>query len=915
MKVTFLMPPALKGKAPERIFGCNYGLFYQPNIFILYPASMLEEKGHKVVVLDCPLEKISWNGLKNYLKNDNSDMYIFYTVFLAEETDKHAAKLIRETVGNVPIVFMGPEPTSRPNDFTLDENTFVARGEAEYTIIDFVSNLKSRRFNKVQGLTWMNVGKIVHNPPRELIKDLDRLPFPDRRLIKKELYFNPKLQGRPSTVMLTSRNCYGRCIYCCHPDTVVDSSEGFKNIYDVKGTLVRTHTGEFQKINEKFVHNYEGEIIEITARRLKIPTKLTPNHEVFIWDKDKIIKKPAGELTTSDMLYFPRPLGGKNDIDIIRISDFIPKKIDLIKEIKLGLSNKLSEEKIKEIFELKKKGMPIKRIAEKLKINRNVIYTYTKWDKDNENLSHRAKNYTILLNKDGFIWYNMGKKKVRNDIKLTPELLRLFGYFIAEGSTSVNINRHNSINVTFSLNKSEREYAEEIKNTIKSSFNIKASETLQNNCLHISFSNSILGRFFENFGKEAKEKHIPDFLLKLPHEKLRYIIEGIIKGDGSKYNKNGFEIATSSRKLAYQIINIFLIEGIVPEFTIKKNKESKIGGRIIKEGILYRIRVSSENLNSKRTLFFERVKNGFAVDIKSIRRLQYKGLVYNFYIDKDNSYNVSFFAVSNCIPCSYMFAREIEHKRFFNCKPPVRVRSPKNIYEEFKLLKKQGYKAVAIIDDNFLGLKGQEERIIKLCELIKPLKMEWGCLGRADQLQNENIIKSMSAAGCVYVDIGAESFDQKVLDFVHKDLKVGDIFNAIFLLKKYGIDPKINILFGTSPYETEESIKWTVRMLKELNIEWVSFDVTIPHPNTEFYKIVKNNNWFATKSKDFEPVDVIREATVNFPNLNHDKLRELVKWAYREYYLRPQYIWKRLSKVRGFQDFKELVQTAWRLFF
>jgi radical SAM superfamily enzyme YgiQ (UPF0313 family)/ribosomal protein S8 len=842
-------------------------------------------------------------------------MYIFYTVFLAEETDKHAAKLIRETAGNVPIVFMGPEPTSRPNDFTLDENTFVARGEAEYTIIDFVSNLKSRRFNKVHGLTWMNDGEIVHNPPRELIKDLDRLPFPDRRLIKKELYYNPKLKGRPSTVMLTSRNCFGRCIYCCHPDTVVDSSEGFKNIGDVRGTLIRTHTGEFKGINEKFIRDYEGEMVEITARRLKLPTRLTPNHDVFIWDNGKIAKKPAGELTISDSLYFPMPSTSKNDIDIIRISDSIPKKIELSKEIKLGFSNKLGEEKIKEIAELKRKGMPIKRIAEKLKISRNVIYTYIKWDKDNEKLSHKFHNYINLLRKEGFIWYNMGKNKVKDDVQITPELLRLFGYYISEGSTSLNIKRHNSINVTFSLNKNEKEFAEDIKEAISSSFKLRTTTTIQDNCIHINVSNSVIGRFFENFGTDAKEKQIPEFLIHLPYKKLKHVIEGIINGDGSIYNKRGFEIATSSRKLAYQLINVFLAEGFVPEFSVRKNKQSNIRGRVIKEGILYRVRISSKELLPERTPFFKRVENGFAVNIKSIKRLHYKGPVYNFYVDKDNSYNANFFAVSNCIPCSYMFAREIENKRYFNAKPPVRVRSPKNIYEEFKLLKKQGYKAVAIIDDNFMGLKGQEERIKKICQFIRPLKMEWGCLARADQLQNEDIIKSMANAGCVYVDIGAESFDQKVLDFVHKDLKVGDIFNAIFLLKKHMIEPKINILFGTSPYETEESIRWTVKMLKELNIDWVSFDVTIPHPQTEFYKMVKQNRWFGTDSKDYTPVDPMRRATVDFPKLRHEKLESLVKWAYREYYLRPQYIWKRLSKIRNFQDFKELVQTARRLFF
>ena len=59
----------------------------------------------------------------------------------------------------------------------------------------------------------------------------------------------------------------------------------------------------------------------------------------------------------------------------------------------------------------------------------------------------------------------------------------------------------------------------------------------------------------------------------------------------------------------------------------------------------------------------------------------------------------------------------------------------------------------------------------------------------------------------------------------------------------------------------------------------------------------------------------MRRAIVDFPKLSHEKLEKLVKWAYHEYYLRPQYIWKKLSKIRSFQDIKELVQTARRLFF
>ena len=56
MKILFLTPPPLDGALPaERIFGCNYGIYAQPNIFILYPATILKNAGHEVVCLDFPV--------------------------------------------------------------------------------------------------------------------------------------------------------------------------------------------------------------------------------------------------------------------------------------------------------------------------------------------------------------------------------------------------------------------------------------------------------------------------------------------------------------------------------------------------------------------------------------------------------------------------------------------------------------------------------------------------------------------------------------------------------------------------------------------------------------------------------------------------------------------------------------------
>ena len=102
--VHFLIPPSIKGRNPDRIFGCNYGLFTQHNIFLLSAATVLKEAGFKVEVIDCIKEKLS---LKEVLKK-KADVYVFYSVFLSREIDWEAAEAI-ERKQNAAIVFLGPE--------------------------------------------------------------------------------------------------------------------------------------------------------------------------------------------------------------------------------------------------------------------------------------------------------------------------------------------------------------------------------------------------------------------------------------------------------------------------------------------------------------------------------------------------------------------------------------------------------------------------------------------------------------------------------------------------------------------------------------------------------------------------------------------------------------------------------------
>lgn len=129
----------------------------------------------------------------------------------------------------------GPHLTLMPDEsLKRKEVDFIARGEAEETIVEFVQALShdpSSRgeggvFAHIKGLSYRDAGgAIVHNPPRPLRQDLDAIPFPAYQLFKIERYTNlqPLTDGLDrhahTYTIVTSRGCPYQCTYCSKPIT------------------------------------------------------------------------------------------------------------------------------------------------------------------------------------------------------------------------------------------------------------------------------------------------------------------------------------------------------------------------------------------------------------------------------------------------------------------------------------------------------------------------------------------------------------------------------------------------------------------------------------------------------------------------------------------------------------------------
>lgn len=83
----------------------------------------------------------------------------------------------------------------------------VVRHEGEVTFPELVDVLgKGADIEKVKGIAYLRDGKVVHTPNRELVDNLDLLPFPARELLPMDKY--------AYGVLLSSRGCPFKCVYC-----------------------------------------------------------------------------------------------------------------------------------------------------------------------------------------------------------------------------------------------------------------------------------------------------------------------------------------------------------------------------------------------------------------------------------------------------------------------------------------------------------------------------------------------------------------------------------------------------------------------------------------------------------------------------------------------------------------------------
>ncbi|MEW5706307.1 MAG: radical SAM protein [Actinomycetota bacterium] len=268
---------------PEDIFSSRTASsqinYWQP-LGTLYVASCLKQAGHDVRFLNGAF--MTHAEILSEIETFKPEFVGIYSTAFGWPKAKNTASDIRKLNKQAFICAGGPYPIAMQEQCLLDEGAedidAIVTGEGELTVPEIIDNLEQEKsLLGVEGVIYRNKDGIIRNPPRPLITDLDSIPFPARELLgDKNLYIPPPAtyKRKPVAVMMTSRGCNRRCIYCFQFDKSRKAGIRYRSVENVLAEIELCLAQGFREIkflDDTFAADYDRAMSiaqEIKARKL-----------------------------------------------------------------------------------------------------------------------------------------------------------------------------------------------------------------------------------------------------------------------------------------------------------------------------------------------------------------------------------------------------------------------------------------------------------------------------------------------------------------------------------------------------------------------------------------------------------------------------------------------------------------------
>lgn len=151
-------------------------------------------------------------------------------------------------------------------------------------------------------------------------------------------------------------------------------------------------------------------------------------------------------------------------------------------------------------------------------------------------------------------------------------------------------------------------------------------------------------------------------------------------------------------------------------------------------------------------------------------------------------------------------------------------------------------KALKIFDSTFTA---NRDHVLAFCSMIKKYNLKWECEIRVDTVDHE-LLALMKNAGCVYVNFGIESANEKITQTINKNITLQQVDNVIEWCHELNIKTKAFFTFGHLD-ETYDDCLRTLKLMKTYKGKIDFFATTVGmriYPGTPLEKTIRDKNLF-----------------------------------------------------------------------
>ena len=290
---------------------------------------------------------------------------------------------------------------------------------------------------------------------------------------------------------------------------------------------------------------------------------------------------------------------------------------------------------------------------------------------------------------------------------------------------------------------------------------------------------------------------------------------------------------------------------------------------------------------NKNGKFIKTNNNVFCEDLDSLPFPDRAEMNNELYVMPDTGEKLATISTSRGCPssCIYCLSPHISGKK-------IRFRSSSNILEELKeCFFKFGIKNFFFKADTFTI---NSDWTNELCEKIINSKLNgkinWVANSRVNTI-NPQMLSLMKKAGCSLIAFGLESGSNESLQKMKKNTTIEQNYQAVQMAKQAGLSTFGFYIIGF-PWEDFSHFELTRKAMLKNNTDFIEVHIATPFVGTEFYNILQQEGRITDEVYGKSHFNCINSINTN---LNPEDVENYRKKIVLEYYLRPSYLYKKIS--------------------